>query len=185
MEDGLEWQHEVKSYFTPEKIIFSTSSLAVDSVHNYFILWWPKNFWLIFGWHNLVAFLAIQMFLADIWQKNFRRRLTGLYLTWCQIRVSLKLLRVHFMDEMCWDNHIDTLYAKVNKQLHFLKLLEWSSVLSEECNPTYQSMLHQPGLTSWQCHSLKSVLLKHNFWVIRLWSTMCCMWQWITKYYAW
>src|SRR5664279_1032990 len=54
---------------------------------------------------------------------------------------SFKLLGVRVMDNLCWDDHISDICIKVNKRLHYLKLLKRSSLSADDFLYYYKTVI--------------------------------------------
>jgi Reverse transcriptase (RNA-dependent DNA polymerase) len=80
---------------------------------------------------------------------------------------SFKLLGVYLSADLQWDVHIDSICLKVNRRLHFLKLLKRSSVSTADLLLYYKAVIRpvidyacpvwQSGLTSKQLERLESL----------------------------
>ena len=80
---------------------------------------------------------------------------------------SFKLLGVIIANNLNWDEHVASIYAKANKCLHFLKLLKRSSVTVDDLLQYYKSVIRpiieyacpvwQSGLTIEQRDRLESI----------------------------
>ena len=80
---------------------------------------------------------------------------------------SFKLLGVIIANNLNWDEHVASIYAKANKPLHFLKLLKRSSVTVDDLLQYYKSVIRpiieyacpvwQSGLTIEQRDRLESI----------------------------
>ena len=55
--------------------------------------------------------------------------------------LSFKLLGVTVMNTLSWDNHVTNICLKVNRRLHFLKLLKRSSLSTEDLLHYYKSVI--------------------------------------------
>jgi Domain of unknown function (DUF1891) len=80
---------------------------------------------------------------------------------------SFKLLGIIIANNLNWDQHVASIYAKANKRLHFLKLLKRSSVTVDDLLQYYKSVIRptieyacpvwQSGLTIEQRDLLESI----------------------------
>ena len=80
---------------------------------------------------------------------------------------SFKLLGVTIANDLNWDEHVTAICSKVNKRLHYLKLLKRCSVSADDLLHYYKSVIRptieyacpvwQSGLTNEQCDRLESL----------------------------
>jgi hypothetical protein len=55
--------------------------------------------------------------------------------------LTFKLLGIVISNNLCWDDHVSTIYEKANRRLHYLKLLKRSSVTVHDLMQFYKSVI--------------------------------------------